>query len=52
MEGHPQHCLDYIIYVVVVMVKGMMVEMANEWNFFYSEERNRCRFDCMLTIDM
>jgi hypothetical protein len=36
MDGHRHHCLDFIIYVVVVMVmeevmvKGMVVEMANE----------------------
>jgi hypothetical protein len=40
MDGHRHHCLDFIVYVVVVMVmeevmvKGMMakmvVEMANE----------------------
>jgi hypothetical protein len=56
MDRHHHHCLDFIIYVVVVMVmeevmvKGMMVKtvvkMANECNFFYSEERNHWRFDC------
>jgi hypothetical protein len=35
MDGHPHHCLDFIIYVVVVMVMEevmvkMVVEMANE----------------------